>query len=97
MDRLGKAKDFPKIDLQSRYFQVRIKEKDISKIAFNTRFKHYEFIVMPFGLTNALTTFNRLMTNLFKEELDDFVLVFIDDILVYSENNESRNGIFAMC
>ena len=67
---------------------MRRREEDISKIAFNTKFGHYEFIVVPFGLTNASTTFNRLITDHFRKELDDFVLVFFDDILVYLENNE---------
>ena len=90
MDCLGKAKVFLKIDLQFGYYQVRIREEDISKTDFNTRFGHYEFTVMPFGLTNAPATFNRLMTDLFIKELDDFILVFFDDILIYSKKNEEH-------
>ena len=90
MDCLVKAKVVSKTDLRSRYYQVKIKEEDISKTTFNTWFKHYEFTIMPFGLTNAPTTFNQLMTYLFKTKLDDFVIVFFDDILIYSKDNEEH-------
>ncbi|TYK02180.1 ty3-gypsy retrotransposon protein [Cucumis melo var. makuwa] len=95
-DQLQEATVFSKIDLWSGYHQLRIKDSYVPKTAFLSRYGHYEFIVMSFGLTNAPTVFMDLMNRVFREFLDTFVIVFIDDILIYSKTEAEHEGHLRM-
>jgi hypothetical protein len=89
-DQLSKTKVFSKIDLRSGYHQIKIRPKDVPKTAFSMRYGLYEYLVMSFGLTNAPAHFMYLLNSVFMPKLDKFMVVFIDDILIYSENEEDH-------
>jgi hypothetical protein len=89
-DRLSKVKVFSWINLRFKYYQIQIAKRDEEKTACRTKYGSYEFLVMPFGLTIATTTFSTLMNDIFREWFDDFVVVYIDDILVYNNSMEEH-------
>jgi hypothetical protein len=92
-DQMKGTSVFSKVDLRSRYHQLKIRESDIPKTAFRTRYGLYEYTVMSFGLTNAPTYFMFLMNMVFMEYLDKFVVVFIDDILIFSKTEEHEKHL----
>ena len=95
--QLQGSRVYSKIDLRSGYHQLRVQESDVPKTTFRTRYGHYEFLVMSFGLTNSPTAFMDLINRVFQPYLDRFIIVFIDDILVYSGSSEEHAEHFEDC
>ena len=89
-DQLRGARVYSKIDLHIGYYQLRVREAVIRRIAFRTRYGHFEFTVMPFGLTNAPATFMDLMHRVFQHYLDQFIMVFVNNFLIYSQSEEDH-------
>ena len=92
-DQLQGSTHYSKIDLRSGYHQLSVRQEDVPKTAFRTRYGHYEFLVIPFGLANALTAFMDLMNRVCRPYLDQFVIVFIDVILLYSQSKEEHGSV----
>jgi Reverse transcriptase (RNA-dependent DNA polymerase) len=90
LDRLRGATQFSSIDLRSGYYQIRVREKDVPKTCICTRYGSYEFMMMPFGLTNAPNTFQALMNDVFRDYVDKFILVYLDDISIFSRSAEDH-------
>lgn len=89
-DRLGQAEYFSKLDLKSGFHQIRVAPEDIEKTAFNTKYGHFEFLVMPMGLRNSPATFQTLMNEIFYDHIGNFIVIYLDDILIYSDNREDH-------
>lgn len=90
-DRLGRARFYSKLDLKTGFHQIRINAADVEKTAFKTKYGHFEFLVMPMGLRNAPATFQALMNSiLFRDCIDEFIVVYLDDILIFSESREDH-------
>ena len=91
-NQLRGARVYSKIDLRTDYHQLKVREADIPKMTFRTRYGHYEFTVMPFGLTNAPVAFIDPMHRVFQPYLNRFIVVFVDDILIYSKSKEDHES-----
>lgn len=89
-DRLGQAQFFSKLDLKTGFHQIRIAIEDIEKTAFKTKYGHFEFLVMPMGLRNAPATFQALMNAIFRDCIDDFIVIYLDDILIFSDSRQDH-------
>ena len=90
MDRLTGAKIYSRIDLRSGYWQMPVRPTDIPKTAFRTRYGHYEWLMMPFGVSNAPSQFMALVNDIFADLLDDCLVIFLDDLIVYSRTEEEH-------
>src|SRR5262249_50245028 len=90
LDRLRDATIFTKINLQSGFHLIRVVDEDVHKTAFRTKYGHFEFLVVPFGLCNALATFQAMMNDIFHDMLDQCVIIYMDDLLVYSRSLEEH-------